>query len=247
MPPQQPPPPKKKHTGRNLLIAAIVVVVVIAACIGGFSIVTNASNNNSPSTTTTAATSAPSQATTVPTATSTPKPSSSLGNEAVIGNTVAVFNAKYGNPVNQTTNQNGSVTYKYQDLTSNIGALDVITFSNSQTIYGIVLAPPAGQEWDATTTLSVCIAFIPDDSKLDQPSNVQDASGTSVGLFQAGSSKELANSLPASDFYEEDSGNSVTPGTFSMLYAYVAGSNGTEVDTCSVAVGKQTTSSLTQG
>ncbi len=244
-PPQK--PPRKKLSRRTWIIIGVVVLILVVA---------SAANANKSTATPTAvaptatpiivnsqATDTPIPATDTPTPKPTSAPKNTVGSQSVIGTTLSSFNAKYGQPYDHSVNANGTTTYKYQGPNNNISQINVFTYPNSDRIYAIIAGANA-QNWDATTALTVCIAFIPEDAKLDQATSVQ-KSGVDVGLYQPGTSVELMNTLPASEFVDADSGATVKPGTYSVLYSYVSGSSGTEVNACSVAVGKQTTTSLT--
>ncbi len=236
-----------------IIVAIFVVLVIIIGSISS-AIQNNSTSAQATSTAdaqqtaccvapTLAPTDIPTQA---PTIAPTAKPQPvALGKQAVIGNTVAAFNAKYGNPTSHSSNGDGSITYSYGAVAKDIGQISVVTFPNSQRIFGIILAP-SGSSWDAVTAYTTCLTFDPEDSTVGTGHSVQDLTGTDVGLFQDGKSTELANSLPANDFINQDSSSSVPPGTFSLLFSYVAGSNGTQADACSTVVGEESTSSLTQ-
>lgn len=254
-PNQQPPTPRKSRNRRLLVIigASVIGLILLCSVIGSLASAFNSKTSaNQPTAAptgqqqaqaTTAPTSAPTQA---PTKAPTAKPKATLGNQIVPGVSINAFIAKYGSPASQNTGSNGTTTYSWQNVSNNIVQMNVLTFPNSQTVLGVILGAPNGQTWDATTALTNCVAFVPEDGKLDNPKAITNSSGVQVGLYQGGSSIELANALPASDFVDADTQSTVTPGTFSFLYSYVAGSNGTQVDACSIAVGQQTTTSLTQ-
>lgn len=246
---QQQQPPKRKLSRRTwAIIAAVVVVIVIISAISSAVQDNNSSTKANPTTAPAQSQAAPTDVPTqAPTAAPTTKPKPTLGSQTAVGNTVDAFTAKFGSSASQKSDSNGGTTFQYQNVNNNVGTMDVITFPNSQTlVLGVVLAPPAGQSWDATTALTVCISFIPEDGKIDNPKSITDSAGIDVGLYQGGSSVELADTLPSSDFLNADTGSTVTPGTFSTIYSYVAGSNGTQVDACGIQVGVQSTTTLSQ-
>src|SRR5450755_2999214 len=224
-----PPLPKKKGDRTALLISILVAVILLSS--GGIVAIMLSITKGTDSIGNTAtiqatqsgagATVTPIGTTTqvnviptaLPTATSASK--NTVGSQAVIGTTLDAFTTKHGQPFDTKTNTNGTTTYKFHGTDGKIAEIDVLTYPNSQRIYAIIIGTPNNQSWDALTTLTECIAFLPEDVKLEIGKTVKNASGVDVGLYQPGSSVELKNTLPSSDFVDADTGSTVKPGTFS--------------------------------
>ena len=238
----QPAPKKMVWTA---LITGILIVLSLFIC-GGIASMAMQSNATATTTNTSVqqqATSVPAMPTQLPTATLTLEPVATLGSQTVVGNMSEAFLAKYGSPASQNNGANGGTVYKYQNINNDIGELDLYQIPDGRYIYGVIIGPNTGN-WDAITAIDTCIKFVPGDSKLDQASQVTNSAGVQVGLYQTGYSAELAHALTADAFIDQDSNAQIKAGTFSIIFSYVAGSNGTLSDACSVMIGQQSHHSL---
>jgi hypothetical protein len=211
---------------KRLYLLLALLILILAAC----GSVTQATTSTP--TPTAQPTQAPTEA---PTQASKPQ----IGNQYVVGGTDSSFIAKYGNPISRTTS-NGSPVLMFNAHDNNIGQFGVVLAPGMHTVYGLVISPPEAQSWDAITANTICINYVPEDSKLDPPKNVTDSSGNTVGLYQGGHSAELANSLNP-DLFLDANNNPTTPGTFSIKYTY-SDSSGTQANVCSIRLGEQSTS-----
>jgi len=230
-------PTKRKSRGRirdtsvvtcvkRLYLLLVLLVLALAAC----------GSATQATTSTPTPTAQPTQAPTeAPTQASKPQ----IGNQDVVGGIDSSFIAKYGNPTSRTTS-NGSPVLMFNAHDNNIGQFGVVLAPGTHTVYGLVISPPGAQSWDAITANTICINYVPEDSKLDPPKNVTDSSGNTVGLYQGGHSAELANSLNP-DLFLDANNNPTTPGTFSIKYTY-SDSSGTQANVCSIRLGEQSTS-----
>ncbi len=238
----QPPvpvaPPPKSKTLLTFIIGAfsgvLVMVIILAVIIG----VASQSKDGNTTTVPEATQQSQPTATPIPTPTDTPVPAI---NQAVVGGTEAAFTAKYGDPTSSQTEQNGTQEILYYTGNSDIGGFGLVLLPGTITVYGIVIVAPTGQSWDATTATTVCISYLPSDSKLDQPQDVTDSTGSVVGVLEDGYSAELANSLSPAYFNDGNSSSLVKPGTFSIKFTYVNGSDNTAT-ACAIRLGIQSTS-----
>ena len=243
MPPAHAP---KKKSHKKLWIGLIVAVIVLVIIISAMS------HGGTPTPApTTQATQAPTQASQptaqptlapTPTAqpTSAPTKAPTIGSQVVVGGTEDAFTAKFGNPTSQQT-QNGAQELDYATGDATIGQFGIVLWPDTRTVYGLVIAAPTGQPWDAITAIPLCINYLPGDVTLDQPKNITDTAGNVVGLFQSGYSTELANTLNPAYFNDAIGNNLVKPGTFSIRYTYTD-SSGTASNLCTIRLGMQSTS-----
>jgi len=172
--------------------------------------------------------------------TSAPTKAPTIGSQVVVGGTEDAFTAKFGNPTSQQT-QNGAQELDYATGDATIGQFGIVLWPDTRTVYGLVIAAPTGQPWDAITAIPLCINYLPGDVTLDQPKNITDTAGNVVGLFQSGYSTELANTLNPAYFNDAIGNNLVKPGTFSIRYTYTD-SSGTASNLCTIRLGMQSTS-----
>jgi hypothetical protein len=171
------------------------------------------------------------------TRTPTPTPVPKLGlNQAVVGGTESAFVAKYGSPSSTKPASNGTQQEEFLVGADNISRIGISFYTKSKIVYAVLIGAEGGI-WDSLTAINVCLPFGPDDAIYGEHQDLHDSQGNVAGLYQKGSSDELAKNIDAWMFQDSQK-KQVTPGTFGIGYYFFLGDN-TLATMCALNLGYQ--------
>jgi len=229
----------------TLVLALAVIVLAIAVSIG---------TRSSPGTTNTTqkprqATTQPTQATVQPTQpqvtpTSVPTQSQSQTRSpasvhplsgAMIGGTEQAFTATFGPPISRVTSKTG-VTLKYQISDPQVGEIGVFIDTSSSTPFVTGVIVGATQSWNASNAFSICLSFAPKDTQMGNQQELKGSNGVATGMYGIARSDLLKGALPA-QYFLDNQNQRIDAGIFGIEFSYVAGSNGSLTDVCSIGLG----------
>ncbi len=226
-----------------LVLALAVIVLAIAVSIG---------TRSSPGTTNTTqkpaqATTQPTQATVQPTqpqATPTSVPTQSQTRSpasvhplsgAMIGGTEQAFTATFGPPISRVTSKTG-VTLKYQISDPQVGEIGVFIDTTGSTPFVTGVIVGATQSWNVSNAFSICLSFAPKDTQMGNQQELKGSNGVATGMYGIARSDLLKGALPA-QYFLDNQNQRIDAGIFGIEFSYVAGSNGSLTDVCSIGLG----------
>jgi hypothetical protein len=156
---------------------------------------------------------------------------------AVLGATLADFEARFGHLGPPANPSSGFVTFQSGTVSVGLDVVDAPAATYAERVLTITLGqgPMQPRIWDLALGRRICGALAPADARATGHVALT-SDGGAWGIDDTYTSTWLADQFPSSGFVDAQ-GRVVAPGTFEIAYTYAANDDPMDLDSCRVAIG----------